>query len=236
MCAFSLSVSDCDPMDYSPLVSSDPGTFQTRMLKWVAISFSWGSSWCRDWTDISCIAGGFFTTQPPGNPSTSPLSLIFWKEHPPVSHTNVLSGASLLWLPPSTHLSLPAGDDEGSLVSCTNVRSGVLATDRFLFTQQIQMGSWIPQEIVQKLFFPGGVWKRCLNVRRIFPWYISVSWAHSLNKHIFSIVCNLGQERWLKSATFHQHGKRILKIIVNNDAQIHSATIQHKRDSPELTD
>ena len=137
---------------------------QARILQWVAISFSWGSSQCRDWTNISCITGGFFTTEPPGNPSTYSLPWIFWKEHPPVSHTNVLSGASLLWLPPSTHLTLPAGDDEGSLVSCTNVRSGVLATNRFLFTQQIQIGSWIPQEIVQKLFFPGGVWRRCLNV------------------------------------------------------------------------
>ena len=235
-CCCCLGPTLCDPMDCILPGSSVHRILQARILQWVAISFSWGSSRCRDWTNISCITGGFFTTEPPGNPSTYSLPWIFWKKHPPVSHTNVPSGASLLWLPPSTHLTLPAGDDEGSLVSCTNVRSGVLATNRFLFTQQIQTGSWIPQEIVQKLFFHGGVWRRCLNVRRNFPWYISDSWAYSLNMHIFSIVCNLGQERWLKSATFHQLGKRILKIIVNNDAQIHSATIQHKRDSPKLTD
>ena len=31
------------------------------MLEWVAIPFSRGSSWPRDWTQVSCIAGGFFT-------------------------------------------------------------------------------------------------------------------------------------------------------------------------------
>ena len=32
----------------------------------VAISFSRGSSWPRDWTQVSCTAGGFFTAKPPG--------------------------------------------------------------------------------------------------------------------------------------------------------------------------
>ena len=109
---------------------------QARILEWVAISFSWGTSGCRDWTHISCIAGGLFTTEPPGKPSTYCLPWIFWKGHPKVSHTN-LAGASLLWLPPSTPLGITRGYDEGSLIPCTNVRSGVVATDRILFTQQI---------------------------------------------------------------------------------------------------
>ena len=33
-------------------------------LEWVAIPFSRGSSWPRGWTLVSCIAGGFFTTEP----------------------------------------------------------------------------------------------------------------------------------------------------------------------------
>jgi len=37
------------------------GFFQARILGWVAISFSRGSSQPRDWTWVSCIAGGFFT-------------------------------------------------------------------------------------------------------------------------------------------------------------------------------
>ena len=38
----------CHPMDYSPLDSSMHGILQTRILEWVAISFSRGSSWPRD--------------------------------------------------------------------------------------------------------------------------------------------------------------------------------------------
>ena len=37
------------------------GIFQARLLEWVAISFSRGSSQSRDQTQVSRIAGGFFT-------------------------------------------------------------------------------------------------------------------------------------------------------------------------------
>ena len=33
-----------------------------RILEWVAFPFSSGSSKPRDWTQVSCIAGGFFTS------------------------------------------------------------------------------------------------------------------------------------------------------------------------------
>ena len=50
----------CDPMDCSLPGSSTHGIFQARILDWVAISFSRGSSWSRDWTRVSCIAGRCF--------------------------------------------------------------------------------------------------------------------------------------------------------------------------------
>ena len=37
------------------------GILQARILEWVAISFSRGSSQVRDWTQVSCLAGTFFT-------------------------------------------------------------------------------------------------------------------------------------------------------------------------------
>ena len=37
------------------------GIFQARILEWVAISFSKGSSWPRDWTRVSYTAGRCFT-------------------------------------------------------------------------------------------------------------------------------------------------------------------------------
>ena len=52
----------CDPMDYySPLGSSVHGILQERMLEWIAISFSRGSSQLRVQTQVSCTAGRFFT-------------------------------------------------------------------------------------------------------------------------------------------------------------------------------
>ena len=48
-------------MDYSLPGSSIHGIFQARVLEWVAISFSRGSSWPRDWTWVSQIAGRHFT-------------------------------------------------------------------------------------------------------------------------------------------------------------------------------
>ena len=49
----------CDPMDYSPPGSSVLGILQARILEWVAIPFSKGSSQPRDRTQVSCIAGRF---------------------------------------------------------------------------------------------------------------------------------------------------------------------------------
>ena len=50
-----------DTMDYSPPGSSVQGVLQARILEWVAYPFSRGSSWPRNQTGVSCIAGGFFT-------------------------------------------------------------------------------------------------------------------------------------------------------------------------------
>ena len=50
----------CDPVDYSPPGSSVHGILQARILEWVAISFSRGSSWPKDRTQVSHIAGRCF--------------------------------------------------------------------------------------------------------------------------------------------------------------------------------
>ena len=66
----------CDPMDCSPPGSSVHEISQARTLEWVAMPFSRGSSWPNDGTQVSPIAGRFFTvwatvskfftTEPPG--------------------------------------------------------------------------------------------------------------------------------------------------------------------------
>ena len=47
----------CDPMDYTV-----DGILQARILEWVAFPFSRGSSQPRDRTNVSLIAGRFFTS------------------------------------------------------------------------------------------------------------------------------------------------------------------------------
>ena len=57
----------CDSIDCS-LPGSFVRVLQARILEWVAITFSRGSSQPRDRTWVSCIVGRFFTSEPPGKP------------------------------------------------------------------------------------------------------------------------------------------------------------------------
>ena len=64
----------CDPRDCSSPSSSVHGIFQARILEWVAIYSSRGSSQTRDWTRLlllPALAGRFFTTEPLRKPSLS---------------------------------------------------------------------------------------------------------------------------------------------------------------------
>ena len=57
-------------MDWSLQGSSVHGILQARILEWVAVSFSRGSSRARDWTCVSW----FLTTEPPEKPGC----LVVW--------------------------------------------------------------------------------------------------------------------------------------------------------------
>ena len=70
----------CDLMDCSLPGSSIHGIFQARVLEWVAISFSRGSSRPRDRSRVSLVAGQWFTallSEPPGKVACE-LSAIVW--------------------------------------------------------------------------------------------------------------------------------------------------------------
>ena len=86
----------CHPMDCSPSGSSVHGILQARILEWVAIPFSRGSSWFRDRTQGSHSAGSFFniwTTKEALFPSGPPhLSFISWyikQSIPPAKDANI---------------------------------------------------------------------------------------------------------------------------------------------------
>ena len=120
---FSCSVvpdSFATPMGYSPPGSSVHGISQARILEWVAISSSRGSSQDKDQTCVSCTAGGFFTTEPPGKPACGithhPIPSNFTSQAIERSeglgsnlyfivYLSVFSSKSLL--PPMTQFSLP---------------------------------------------------------------------------------------------------------------------------------
>ena len=53
-------MSDCFPMDCSQPGSSLHGILQARLLEWVFISFSRGSSQPKDRTHVSCIGRQIF--------------------------------------------------------------------------------------------------------------------------------------------------------------------------------
>ena len=59
-----------DPMDCSPPGSSVRGNFQARILEWVAVPSSKGSSPPRDQTHASCMGRQILASEPPGKPQT----------------------------------------------------------------------------------------------------------------------------------------------------------------------
>ena len=102
VCAHTLSLSS--PMDYHPPGSSVHGVSQARILEWVAISFSRGSSRSTDWTQISCTAGRFFTAESPGKPpvafyilpNSKVLKCLTSEKYAFNFHLNLLGGSVLL--------------------------------------------------------------------------------------------------------------------------------------------
>ena len=102
----------CNPMDQHPPGSSVHGTFQARILEWVAIYFSRGSSLLRHWIQVSCIfciGGGFFnswvTTEAPrklvykGYSQSSLEHSIFH-----LNKTDLPQKESILWIEQWVHL------------------------------------------------------------------------------------------------------------------------------------
>ena len=97
----------CDSVDYSLPGSSVHGILQARILEWVAISFSRGSSWPRDWTRVSRIAGRCFTLWAPlwtikfncavHRPSSKDLDRRDWNKWPQLVGYRAGPGKQVFW-------------------------------------------------------------------------------------------------------------------------------------------
>ena len=59
----------CDPVDCSPPGSSVHGILQARILEWIAISFSKGSSQPKDRTHILSLVADSLPAEPSGKPN-----------------------------------------------------------------------------------------------------------------------------------------------------------------------
>ena len=84
MCAKSLQLHPtlCDPMDCCPPGSSVHGILQARILEWVAIPFSRGSSQPREQNCISCIGRwGCLSLGPPEKPLIWYPLVLFTQEY-----------------------------------------------------------------------------------------------------------------------------------------------------------
>ena len=85
----------CDPIDQSPPGSSVHGTLQARILEWVAVSSSRGSSQPRDRTHASYVylhwQAGSLPLVPPGKPYLYKLMLT----HPPPPHNRLSSAQEI---------------------------------------------------------------------------------------------------------------------------------------------
>ena len=80
-----------DPMDCSSPGSSVRGISRARILEWVAIPSSRGSSWLRDWANVSCssCAGGqvlYFCATWEAQLVSLAFSLLLWLSSPTQSH------------------------------------------------------------------------------------------------------------------------------------------------------
>ena len=64
----------CDLMECSQPGSSVHGILQARILEWLAIPFSRGSFWPRDWTCVSGLQADSLPSEPPRKP------LIVWRK------------------------------------------------------------------------------------------------------------------------------------------------------------
>ena len=86
-----------NPMGCSLSGSSVHGILQARILEWVAISFSWGTSWPRDQTRISvspALAASSLPLAPPGKPYHCSFSRMYQG-----SGHRMIRASSMEWMP-----------------------------------------------------------------------------------------------------------------------------------------
>ena len=140
----------CGPVDCSLPSASVHGVLQARILEWLAIPFSRRSSQPRDPTQVSCIAGGFFTvwaTREPGPITVSkglvvPASLFTGTTRSGEgdgTHSSVLAWRILWTEEPGGLLSIgsPRGGHDWSDLACMHALEKEMATHSSILAWRI---------------------------------------------------------------------------------------------------
>ena len=136
----------CNPMNCSPPGSSLYGTSQARILEWVAISSSRGSSQARDWNHISCISRRilYHWASPETSRYVDPL-LILMTSPARMEKAMAPHSSTLAW-------KIPWTEEPDRLQSMGSLRVGHnWATSLSLFTFMHWRGKWQPTPV----FLPG---------------------------------------------------------------------------------
>ena len=109
------------PALYDPTAYTVHGILQARILEWVAFPFSRGSSQSRDWTQVSCIAGGFFTSWATREAHINPTQHVFSSaaECPrgPQTSKHIRGPQQTSILPPRSQRLLGPGQKHGGNIS-----------------------------------------------------------------------------------------------------------------------
>ena len=155
----------CDPMDCSLPVFSIQRILQARMLEWVAVPFSRGSSQPRDRTWVSCIAGRFFTIW-----ASRVDPFLLWREKQTVMQqptgSQEKSGpnwASVDALTPSLGLKLQREPPGASVTSHCGLDTGQPDSQHTLVVQEGGTGAGFPtlclsSELFWVLRGPSNIW------------------------------------------------------------------------------
>ena len=159
----------CNPIDCSLPGSSVHGIFQARILEWVAISFSRGSSQPRDQTQVSPTAGRLFTMWATRKAQSESRSV--------VSNSLQPHGLYSPWNSPGQ-----------------NTRVGSLSLLQGIFPTQVSNPGFLHcRWILYQLSYKGSQWKTMLTSKQIF-W---PTWSFSFSLQVCKLILIIKQFQWV---------------------------------------
>ena len=206
-------------MDCSPPGSSVYGILQARILEWVAMPSSRGSSGPRDQTWISCTVGRFFTTEPPRKPTCCRVSSVQLSR---IQLCVTPMDCSMPGFP--VHYQLPE-------LAQTHVQWWVTKADFCLWRKS---NPWLPSTLLQRSRREALIMKRAHHRQDWIPWtlssphlplYAKIHW-HPLSYHLLSAQAAKGVEEVYFLLSHEQLASKMLCKSLSQTNSIPEDTVQ----------